>query len=233
MDQHKIDRIFRERLHNHEATPSAEAWSQVEGKINSRSSFKLYWIAASVALLIVGWVVWPEVSQPVSQPIATSVDHPVLNSSIEWNIPEITRDVVVASTVEEVKNEVKVIPVKEVKENKEELPTFEKVELLDLSSSKAVVAKATIEQPKLDLDNASEVTQITEMNQALETVKITYIGANKDEITQPKDSVGAFKKIVAFAGKLSPGDVLADLKTAKDDFINGGFKSKQKDRTSL
>ena len=67
----------------------------------------------------------------------------------------------------------------------------------------------------------------------LTKVKITYI-ASEGEKKQRSDSVGAFKKIMAFAGKISPGEVLADIKTAKDDFISGGFKSKtDRDRTSL
>ena len=67
------------------------------------------------------------------------------------------------------------------------------------------------------------------------TVKITYIASNKENsVEEPtkSDSTNALKKFIAFTEKIDPGEVLADIKTAKDNLLNGGLKNK-KDRTIM
>lgn len=244
MDQQKIDRLFREKLDSFEATPSDQAWSVVEKKIGARRNpVKFYWIAASISAIIISWVVWPKDANTDFTPIASEVNHPILDKTPEWSIQAVTKETeeekemkaVQPKTVnppavqlvaqEPVKNEIKETAQEEIKAPVEEL------------NLKTAVAEVTTQELEAS-PNETDALEVEEPVQEkikvdLSKVRITYIAANAEEKKQEKDSVGAFKKFIAMAGKLSPGDVLADLKTKKDDFINGGFKSKEKDRTSL
>ncbi len=239
MDQQKIDRLFREKLDSYEVTPSDQSWLEVEKKIGAaKSSTKFYWIAAAVSVIIVSWVVWPQNKVENLTPIASEVNHPVLETQIEfeWAIPAvenvIVKDepkVIKQSTVQLVAQE----PIKDQVDQvlEEVIKDVPEVEL----NTRTAVAEVEIEEenPQLEIENTIEKPTESKIKVDLSKVKITYIAANAAEKKQEKDSVGAFKKLIAFAGKISPGEVLADLKTKKDDFINGGFKSKEKDRTSL
>jgi hypothetical protein len=177
--------------------------------------------------------VWP--NQSITNditPIATDVNYPTLISAPEWNIP------VRPIEVEKVEQEKPVNQTKmqlAVNEPEKEVPStiIEEVETLEIESI-TTVAEVKEEIIETDEPNIATEEASTPIKIDLSKVKITYIAStNAQEKELKKDSVGAFKKFIAFAGKISPGDVLADIKTAKDDFINGGFKSKQKDSRSL
>lgn len=244
MDQQKIDRLFREKLDSYEAVPSTQAWAEVEKKIGAKSNpSKLYMIAAAVSLLIITWVVWPQESTLDLTPIAGDVSHPVMIEGPEWSIPVVAKETeekkprthpalvkrpdVQLVAQEPVKKE-SIIDMKKLEEAPQvEIGTETSVANLD-EAEESFIEEATIQE-----ETESVIEQEPEMIKVdLSKVKITYIAA-EGEKKQETDSVGAFKKIIALAGKISPGEVLADIKTAKDDFISGGFKTKTKDRTSL
>ncbi|MEP1093551.1 MAG: hypothetical protein ABJG78_00480 [Cyclobacteriaceae bacterium] len=243
MDQQKIDRLFREKLDSFEVAPSAKSWSEVEKKIGAnRNPIKFYWIAAAVSTIVISWVVWPQENGMEFTPIASDVDHPVLETTPDLTLPILERKTQEKLIQPKVKSQVNAqlvaqtpvkMQVKDVLSEKiEGLPLVE----LESKTAIAVVETEEIETTPMGVKNAVETVEEQVDNKIkvdLSKVKITYIAAAVEETKQEKDSVGTFKKFIAFAGKISPGDVLADIKTAKDDFINGGFKSKQKDRGSL
>ncbi|MEQ9403056.1 MAG: hypothetical protein RIM99_05680 [Cyclobacteriaceae bacterium] len=236
MDQQKIDQLFREKLDSFEVAPSAGAWSKVEKKITTeRNPVKFYWIAASVSLLIITWVVWPQESVNDLTPIASEINHPVQIEGPELLLPQapvITKKeerLVVAKVMKQ--------PAAQLVANTTEAGSKEAMEesIPELNIENAVVNTETMQpevlkQPELEKLETFEPAAGFETD--LSKVKITYI-SSATEKRQAPDSVSGIKKLFAIAGKLSPGDVLADIKTAKDDFINGGFKNKNKDRTSL
>lgn len=243
MDQQKIDRLFREKLDSYEAVPSAQAWAEVEKKIGAKSNpSKFYMIAAAISLLIISWVVWPQESITDFTPIAGEVSHPVLIDGPEWSIP------VVAKETEEKKEKAQPVFVKrpdvqlvakEPTKNEAviDMQKLEDAPQLELGLETSVASVDEEENFREEATISEEIESVIEQEPEmikvdLSKVRITYI-ASEGEKNQETDSVGAFKKIIAFAGKISPGEVLADIKTAKDDFISGGFKSKTKDRTSL
>jgi len=242
MDQQKIDRLFREKLDSFEVAPSAKSWSEVEKRIGAdRNPIKFYWIAAAVSAIIISWVVWPQEDAEFT-PIASEVDHPVLESTPDLIFPILERETQEKLIQPKVRRQVNAqlaaqepmkVQVKDVPNQKiEDLPLVE----LESKIAVAMVETEAIETTAIEVENIGETIEgqvDKKIKVDLSKVKITYIAATTEEIKQEKDSVGAFKKFIALAGKISPGDVLADMKTAKDDFINGGFKSKQKDRGSL
>ena len=246
MDQQKIDQLFREKLDSYEATPSNQAWLEVEKKIGSgKSSTKFYWIAAAVSTILITWVVWPAQRQAEGfTPIASGVNHPTqdIEMAFEWTIPEIEKELI-KDVVPKITKQAPVQLVAEEPTKNQVKDVFEETidvtleQKVDLQTAVADIDTQELENITPEVEETIEKTIETPIDEKIKVdlskVKITYIAANSVEKEQEKDSVGAFKKFIAFAGKLSPGEMLADLKTKKDDLINGGFKSKEKDRTSL
>lgn len=240
MDQQKIDRLFREKLDGYESAPSTDAWAQVEAQIGTgKKPIVLYWVAAAVSILAISWVVWPREAPIDSTPIASEVNHPLRREAPQFTVPLVA--------VESPKKQ-KSTPTNNIQHSTQlvaqELNSTtpdKKVEeasmpLIEMDT-KEVVAVAELERPEIqELPTNMEPESVIEepLKFDLSKVKITYIASEaKAEKTQEADSVGGIKKLFAIAGKISPGDVLADIRTAKDDFISSGFKAKDKDRASL
>lgn len=239
MDQQNIDRLFREKLGQMEETPSANAWSKVEKQIRPKKTPIVYWIAASVSLLLISWTIWPEVNTQQRTPIASEVNHPVYQGHPEFVVPVLEKS-------EENKNKQKqnTEPQKAPRNKSNNMPQVqfavneapqpeqkadETSQLVEVEA-KTMVAEVEVNQPET-LDEVK-----AEMNKPeFRTVKITYIASSTGAATeniQKQDSTGVLKKFIAFAEKIDPGDMLADIKTAKDNLLNGGLKNK-KDRNSL
>ncbi|MEO9482155.1 MAG: hypothetical protein ABJG47_01860 [Ekhidna sp.] len=238
MDQHKIDRLFREKLDQIEGTPSPKAWSQVEKQIRPKKTPIVYLVAASVSLLLISWIIWPEDSQANLTPIASEVNRPVNQRIPDFVIPEI--DGAEDKQTEGMKPLQKTTQRPQVQtqfasnKSMDENPQIQKdlVPEIDNVSTEAVVAEVEMEEPVI-LDEVKEVIE----KPAFKAVKITYIASNSngkktEGEAQKNDSTGVLKKFIAFTEKIAPGDMLADMKTAKDNLLNGGLKNK-KERSSL
>ena len=234
MDQQNIDRLFREKLGQMEIKPSANAWSKVEKQIRPNKTPMIYWVAASVSLLLISWILWPEVTteQQFTQ-IASEVNAPTQVDMPEFVMPAIDKK------DDEKPKEDRTIPVRkrplqtQFASNKQEAPKMEKVEeqmSVIEAEAKTMVASVEIDAPET-LEGAIEEPNRTEYK----AIKITYIasasGSETKEDIQKSDSTGVLKKFIAFAEKIDPGDMLADIKTAKDNLLNGGLKKKE--RSSL
>lgn len=257
MDQQKIDRLFREKLDGFEASPSPQAWSEVERRIGAKKSTStFYWIAASISAIIVSWIVWPTQPANPAGEIAGDVNHPAIQATPNWEIPVLANSQNEEKSVEEENAQPQVttqsttslvaqVPARDDQEEQVELIENEATPNIELETQNTVaVVDEFIPNPLVDEVDMNPIEDATPTsNEAsdpikidLSKVKITYIAANAadtNEQKQEKDSVGALKKFIAFAGKISPGDVLADIRTKKDDFINNSLKTKQKDSSSL
>ena len=231
MDQQNIDRLFREKLDHMEVSPSANAWSKVEGQIRPKKRPIVYWVAASISLLLMSWMIWPEASnREALTPIASEVSHPVQlhDLSPEFVLPVIEKKSVKKVETNSVKNEtIRYASKKEPTSIPDKIkePIIKK----EIPESKTLVAEVVNETVLID-----EVVK-EDPKPTFKAVKITYIASNtavaKEEVTK-NDTTGVFKKVIAFAGKIDPGEMLADIKTAKDNLLNGSRKNK-KERSSL
>ena len=235
MDQRKIDRLFREKLDTHEVVPSSQAWEKVEKQISSRNNQRgYYWIAAAVSLIMIGWFAWP--SENVKNewlPIASEINHPKQLDFFDftWSIPAIKQkaQMRIPQPVATIKNPDPLDkPVASIV--KSEHSNIELYEPETMNESKSFVA----ELEEGEIFNQPISPKGDELETRVARVKITYISSSKKQtLIQPEDSSKRFKKLFAFAENLSPGEVLADLRSAKDDFFNDGLKSKKKNRASL
>ena len=236
MDHQNIDRLFREKLDAFEVKPSPQSWSQVEKQIRPSQSRSIYWIAASVSLLFISWLVWPLQSELDDSPILSEVNHP---------IPEMLRDLETPVAIE--LNEIEVVKkplLKSVQKqskssflanNDDVTPVIEKEESEDVTllENKTFVAMEELDTPVLE--EMIEMETVTP-KEDFRAIKITYIASSQTEpasaINHNNDSTGVLKKVIAFAERIDPSEVLADIRTAKDNLISNGLKNK-KDRGSL
>ena len=245
MDQQRIDRLFREKLDQLEVTPSAKSWSQVEKHIRPKKPPVVYWIAASVSLLFISWIIWPEATQTNLTPIASEVTHPVNQQTPDFILPEIEIAQEKEETVKPVQKVVKQPePIQQFAANqaKDEKATIIKdvVPEIEELDTQTAVAEVELEEPVTPegVAGAVEGMKVEDIKAEKPTygaIKITYIASaskTKKEETQKSDSTGVLKKFIAFTEKIDPGNMLADIKTAKDNLFNGGLKNK-KERSSL
>jgi len=234
MDQHNIDRLFREKMDSLEVTPAANSWSQVEKRLKPTRKPTYYWVAAAVALFVISWILVPNHGSLDKQITNIKITHPPLQESEGFEIPvaialkeskefhkkahsQVTKRVLATSAKQ---------PISKLQEPKEDLSVFQ-----ELESKTTVIAEVSetigtlvIEEPSVEpVDNNRESVR--------NIVKITYIASNNREpvaeVTNTSDSTSRFKKLIAFAEKIDPGEMLADIKTAKDNLLNGGLKSKK------
>ena len=235
MDQQNIDRLFREKLGQVEVIPSANAWSRVEKQIRRKKTPVIYWVAASVSLLFIFRMIWPDASQQELTPIASEINHPVYQSTPDFAVP-------VLATEKENEEQVKVSqkvqqktrPQVQFAINKSEDKKAEISEdvtpATDDIATKTMIVGGELAKPEIMV----EIKDVVERPE-FRAVKITYIASSGNSTTansQKNDSTGVLKKFIAFTEKIDPGDMLADIKTAKDNLLNGGFKSK-KNRNSF
>ena len=235
MDQHNIDRLFREKLGGVEVAPSPKAWNEVEKQIGGKKKPVFYWVAASITLLLtVSVVLWP--NQPASNQLSLGeADHPILPNDQGLSIPVAAdlskpkQEKAVATPARPVQQKARIVQVAKVEltedvkaesNNPLEIPEMEIKRVVALEETTIPVSEVP------EMEDASTVEEKIDYS----AVKITYIASNKsimeDEITE-SDSSGVFKKFIAFTEKIDPGEMLADIKTAKDDLLKGGLKNKR------
>lgn len=234
MKRQNIDQLFRGKLDRMEVMPSSQAWSQIERKIRSPKHLLVYWMAASLALLFISWLVWPEQIIQKTHPTTLEIDYP--------DPPEPFAHVA-----------------KGWKGDKRKTKRVNKVKTRQPSQTQFAVndqPELTREEEKTDISNPSRqpiATIIKEMRKPIteaitehkietpqvhfKVVRITYIATPLDAQSQKKskndatgalrDATGALRKIIAFAANMSPGKLLANVKTAKDQLLNGGLKRKK------
>lgn len=226
MDPQKIDRIFREKLHNIEAKPSVNAWDQVSSQINQQKRYPILWIAAAIIPLVFFGLYFVLPFEADNQ--FTNVDHPQQTKipTFRWKIEQIQFTYASTNKVD------KSIPLKSINPKSK--------------VGNTIPSNASFDQPIIELEgNSLENTLIADAIETHESIvpaeslnkkkekspiKITYIASRQEtqvatQMMEP-DSTTTFKKLIAFADNFSPVEVLSDIKSAKDNLFDGGFKNK-------
>ena len=235
MDQHNIDRLFREKLGGVEVAPSPKAWDEVEKQIGGKKKPVFYWVAASITLLLtVSVVLWP--NQPASNQLSLGeADHPILPNDQGLSIPVAAdlskpkQEKAVATPARPVQQEARIVQVAKVELTEDvKAESSHPLEIPEMEIKRVVA----LEETTIPVSEVPEMEDASTVEEKIDysAVKITYIASNKsimeDEIPE-SDSSGVFKKFIAFTEKIDPGEMLADIKTAKDDLLKGGLKNKR------
>ncbi|MEM0939585.1 MAG: hypothetical protein AAF600_05505 [Bacteroidota bacterium] len=239
MDQHNIDRLFREKLDGIEFTPTPKAWNEVEKQIGRKKRPVFYWVAASFVLFLLSWMVWPDPTF-IDQVAVQQVDHPTRVNKPYFPIPiavelkDEKHTQTVAKSSSKIAQENAAIQSVE-KDTKEEFVTDQPFKIQEQKVKTIMTIKET-PMPALAIHESKKIlADVKAEKTRYGAVKITYIASKARVAENPpikSDSTGVFKKFIAFTDKIDPGEMLADIKTAKDNLLNGGLKNK-KERSAM
>jgi hypothetical protein len=224
MENHKLDRLFQDKLSRHEVDPSPQAWEAINAEIR-KDNKPMVWlsIAASVALIAtIGWLVMRNDQEVVlSGEFANHIfDQPSPQSPYEWNLP-LSAEKQPAQQVE-----VKKVVKKKITVEREEIPMME---TLAQQNIEPMMVEDLLQIESIGLDAMANITgePMVVEESPLDTtpiqslpgmgVQITY----KASVPAPVEEKSRIEKLWAKAKDIKPGDVLADLRETKNDFFNG------------
>jgi len=227
MDPHPIDRLFREKMDGLEVTPSAYSWHRIEKQLKPNRKSAYYRVVAAVILLAVSWILIPNQPDSEVQTADIQITHPPAQAIEDFKVP------VMITFKEKVKSQknspIPVINARQLlSEKSSESETLQDVikdsSVAELESMKALVVNVS-ELPVLEGLRVETIGEKKELRKG--TVKITYIASSEADNTP--DGTSRFRKFMAFAEKIAPGEVLADMKIAKDNLLNGRLKNKKRE----
>ncbi len=238
-----IEKLFEEKLKNHQVVPPTRAWNQLEQKLQGRPLFSLYWkIAASVLLFIsvLGAVLLYHHTDKVTKPtaniseqektpeIAQKADRePIRNDPEQTRIPE---------PVERVETSHLHGGTSNAKKDALKGRDFQQEPLVSSASPTEDFQK---EVRKVE-PRAIQLLSVTEQQAALSDLRITHVAkdASSEAVTITYRASGitekneSAEKTFAFLDQIKSASLsLAELRQAKDAFITKAFSSKEKSAT--
>ena len=88
----ELDRVFREKLENHEASPSPAAWDKLEAQLDAAKQPKKssWWaIAAAMPLLLgLGYLIWSQAPQPEQENSVAAIEEVLEVPLVTESTPE-------------------------------------------------------------------------------------------------------------------------------------------------
>ncbi|MCF6361320.1 MAG: hypothetical protein L3J29_11240 [Cyclobacteriaceae bacterium] len=80
----QIDKLFKNGLSSYYETPSSSAWSSIETQLSKKNTQLKYWVAASVAAVIISSVMaWNNFLAPTK-----SIDYEMASTALQVNYPQ-------------------------------------------------------------------------------------------------------------------------------------------------
>lgn len=202
-----MDRLFHEGAEKYEVKPSAAAWDAIQGQVGTKTSaWPMIWKVAAVLVVLISsvLVLFNEKDQS-SEYLAGIADYPQLTEeALVWSLPEVAKSVdqTVAMEVPTLAK----FPIQEVKENIEIVTSEGEVRpYLELQRIQVAWEIEIPSKPALFTAPIEETS-----------VKIRYYAST----SAPEKTKKSFGQFIARAQqKLSPDELLADIRTAKDDLF--------------
>jgi hypothetical protein len=258
MATHRLDQLFKKKLNKHTSAPSNDAWAKLETTLNqpSKKPIWIYRIAAAVLLLILSGVVLynfhiTETDQiadvkveklPFVAPIENKENliEPKSNSNETLNTPiiEETPQRAIKSII--VIKESATMLAQDLDNRKEKEPqgvatvvVNEQLPLEDLIAMDD--AKSHVENKAFKVNNVVMPAQKEEKPRP--KIKIIYKRGKKIQpqaMLAENDTTSKKKfnlnKIIDATKHITSGDLIADMRDAKDDFLSRGFDFNKSNR---
>lgn len=201
-----MDRLFREGAEKYEVKPSAAAWEAIQGQVGAKASvWPTVWkVAAVLVVMISSALVVFTWEDNTSDQLAGQADHPQLKfESYAWNLPEVSKA-----------NDPVII----------DIPAPVKISTPQEEEVVVIAAVTADDRPYLELRSLQisweiEMPATPALYNVLKeetTVTIRYY-ASASETDKSKKKIGQF--IARAQQKLNPDELLADIRTAKDDLF--------------
>ncbi len=213
--KNKTDQFFREKLDQVEFQPSDQAWKMIQGSIGSKKMMP--WaaylkVAASVALLItLGLLFYP--SQQVQ---VQTIDEVTSPEPLEMAMIEVPDQIIPEASTQT--------------SNSKAINTEESVirePAIDPQPQERIVIElASIDEINISNEGIALETPAIDHTEEKPAVTITYYTARSTDTIQSEDSskVNLFDKMKFFARNVSAVELLSDIRTAKEELIENGFK---------
>jgi hypothetical protein len=216
MEEKKFDKIFRDKLVDYTENPRPEVWSQLEKRLGHkpRKSYPWLRVAASGALLMaagmVGMKFWS--GGIPDEGAFIYADHPAVAELPAWELlnqgkPEAIDQDKGDQEPAQVKNNVTMDEVSQ--------PSAQTLAIPELAPIRNVDVLAPMHENELKLARNSQSREIMENPLEFE-VTIVY-KATEDTTRRGPTKLG---QILDFAKEFKPGEMLADLRDAKNDLLN-------------
>ena len=248
MSTNNLDNLFASKLKGATSAPSEEAWGKLSSQLNdSRNSAVYMWlrIAASVVVVLgLSYYFYQNTNdttqQVISYEVSDNVNYPNVNSATpQFYLSEQDQTELMAiytMSVEPQKNISKdVQPQKQL----EHLPDV----IQEIQEEKLIAAERVQQEAELMQDPIQSMVlaeEVVETNMViaeadpvkansfeLPKVTITYVGTQSQQtetVAAADSSKFTLKKMFNSAKKLKTGELMADLRGAKEDLFNNGRK---------
>lgn len=247
MSNNKIDQFFSRKLETHSATPSADAWSRLESKLDKKEKKAgfIWWqfAAAILILLTIGGLFYnslqnngPTIMMNETTTLAESdqtnknnvaTEEEKVQEPEEVEVPEILIAENKPAIREKANSEKNVAISTKSTSNltaKNEAKVTEKPIEISIAELEKVVAKSELENVEtLGLVIPTEVVKPTEVIQVASFQVEIYRGLNNPEKTTAKtaEKKSTFKRALAIAMDVKNGEIGLDgLRELKDGFIS-------------
>lgn len=224
MENRKLDQLFSERLSRMETTPSPAAWDQVQNQLGRKPRIIWWSIAASVVLLVSIVLMFRNEAEIPSSQFA-EIQQPNDNSGeVEMMMPE--SDELAEKEVPAAETPLRQAEFHEEKEVVDPMQpsalirylavkSVEEVETRDLTiATKQAPVVARIESSLVPETNLEMNSDLIGVGPQLD-IQITYIASNV-----PDDRSG-IERLWARAKEIKPGEVWANIRDTKNDFLQG------------
>lgn len=244
--RNEIDHLFSKKLTGLTAEPKGASWDQLNDQLNNHKKPIWVWtsIAASVAILMIvgwGWMTQKDIDAIQYSNIGEGAPFPEVATvtTVELDFS----DLPISEPDANPKNSKKIIQVMQPEENNSHLANnntkeVEKVEVIktQMIAQEEIIKPQNLEKINKKVETLEEVlipeTNVVAIEEIQETVEepelpkvtITYAQVQSQNPVVTADTAKfSLKKMFASAKKnIEEGGLMADLRGAKDSFIQGG-----------
>ncbi|MFY0599976.1 MAG: hypothetical protein JXR03_09920 [Cyclobacteriaceae bacterium] len=224
MDQlNKTDDFFSSRLTSIEVEPSADSWAKVQGQIGKKvTPWYLNKVAAAILLLFTSatlvYLVSTGKEDDKNALIGETIVSPSIDETIGFESPNIlsakTQNTAVHSK-KAIKKESIAIAVKKTEAVKKDISMTNMESIEILSPPRIAINFLENNQPNEKPDIHKGNNESIKLEQ--QRVKIIYIA--KSESPESDRANDKFNRVRTVAQNVSPSNLLADLRDAKDNFF--------------
>jgi|TARA_B110000503_G_scaffold38450_1_gene63172 hypothetical protein len=194
----KFDRKFKNGVDNFELTPKSNSWDQVAEKIDQNNNYHFWMVSAAAVSLfcIFTFILVQTMSESSTEPVLAVKK--VFNSEPPKAIPEL-------------------------KVNKEsEVPAIiPKMDIIKITKAPEILEDDNSERSaKVMISLKSKSFEPIAVSEPKFSYQLTYLTSSDDMVMSKKESQrSSLTKILKYARNKAPADIIGDLRTAKNNFL--------------
>lgn len=208
MGNHKIDRLFREKSEAFEVQPNEEAWKAIASQVHTKGTgYLVYWKVAAAVLVMLGVGFWLfQVGQKVPGEMMISGDFP--QEETQFTLPDVPGVLVADLQIEKEET------VQSLKQTRSE-PGTHVLPSRTLPHGISPIGTRDL----IKRDNITQLPDLAKVKETSQTKVVIRYYAHTPDSSNVKGKKG-LGQLLAKAQTFRPGELLADLRAAKDDLLS-------------